>query len=63
MEKNNWVDLERAAKISGARWYFLKGELALLENALVKYAIDFMMKKKYEFEENKQRVINLVIST
>ena len=49
MEKNNWVDLERAAKISGARWYFLKGELALLENALVKYAIDFMMKKKYEF--------------
>ena len=47
IEKNNWVDLERAAKISGARWYFLKGELALLEQALVRYAIDFMMKKKY----------------
>ena len=49
MEKNNWVDLERAAKISGARWYFLKGDLAILEQALIRYAIDFMSKKKYEF--------------
>lgn len=46
-EKNSWVDLERAAKISGARWYFLKGELALLEMALSRYAIDFMIKKGY----------------
>ncbi len=49
VEKNDWVDLARAAKISGARWYFLKGELALLEQALVRYAIDFMVKKKYTF--------------
>ena len=48
IEKNNWVDLERAAKISGARWYFLKGDLALLEMAITKYAIDFMIKKKFE---------------
>lgn len=47
VEKNDWVDLERAAKISGARWYFLKGELALLEQALVRYGIDFMLKKKF----------------
>ncbi len=48
IERNNFADLERAAKISGARWYFLRGELALLENALVRYGIDFMVKKKFE---------------
>ena len=48
IEKNKWVDLERAAKISGARWYFLNGELALLEQALVRYGIDFMLKKKFK---------------
>ena len=48
IEKYHFADLERAAKISGARWYFLRGELALLENALVRYGIDFMIKKKFE---------------
>jgi len=41
------VDLERAAKISGARFWFLKGELAELDMALQKYAMDFMIRKKY----------------
>ncbi len=47
VELHDWVDLTRAAKISGARWYFLKGELALLEMAIVKYAVDFMSKRGY----------------
>ncbi len=47
MLKNNWVDLDRAAKISGARWYFLKGDLAMLEIALVQYAMDFLRSKKF----------------
>lgn len=47
IEQNDWADLERAAKISGARWYFLKGNLALLEMAITKYAVDFMTKKGY----------------
>lgn len=47
IEQNGWADLERAAKISGARWYFLKGNLALLEMALTRYAVDFMAKKGY----------------
>lgn len=42
------IDIERAAKISGARFYFLKGDLALLELALMKCAIDFISKKSYE---------------
>jgi len=42
-----WADLERAANVTGARWYFLKGELALLEMAVTRYAIDFMMGRGY----------------
>lgn len=43
----NIADLERAAKISGARFWFLKGDLALLDAALQKYAVDFMVKKGF----------------
>ena len=28
-----WVDFERGAKVAGAKFYYLKGDLALLENA------------------------------
>lgn len=41
------ADLERAAKISGARFWFLKCEGALLDLALQRYAVDFMLKKGY----------------
>jgi seryl-tRNA synthetase len=36
------VDLERAAKVSGARFYFLKNELVKLNHALVQFALDFL---------------------
>jgi seryl-tRNA synthetase len=41
------VDLERAAKIAGARFYFLKNDLVLLNQALIHYALDFLSKKSY----------------
>jgi seryl-tRNA synthetase len=41
------VDLERAAKISGARFYFLKNELVKLNYALINFAMDFLSGKKY----------------
>lgn len=47
LEKWSLADLEKAAKIAGARWYFLKGKLAMLDLALVKYAMDFMQKKRF----------------
>ncbi len=47
IEEYGLVDLERAAKISGARWYFLLGDLAMLDFALQKYALDFMTKRGY----------------
>ena len=35
----DWVDFERGAKVAGAKFYYLKGELALLENALLQYGL------------------------
>jgi len=42
------IDLERAAKISGARFYFLKNELVLMNQALTNYALDFLVEKGYQ---------------
>jgi len=42
-------DLERAAKISGARFYFLKGKLGLLHMALMRFAAEFLSNKGYTF--------------
>ncbi|MBI1969365.1 serine--tRNA ligase [Candidatus Woesearchaeota archaeon] len=47
LEQLHLVELERAAKISGARFWFLRGKLALLDIALQRYAIDFMQNKGY----------------
>ncbi len=41
------VDLERAAKVSGARFYFLKNELVRMNQALVNFAIDFLSDHGY----------------
>lgn len=41
------VDLERAAKIAGARFYFLKNDLVQLNHALIQYAMDFLSQKNY----------------
>ncbi len=34
------IDMERGAKVSGARFYYLTGVGALLEHALVRMAMD-----------------------
>ena len=49
IEENKWVDLERAAKITGSRFYFLKGDLARLEMALQSYAVDFIQQRGFTF--------------
>ncbi len=41
------VDLERAAKVAGARFYYLKNDLVKLNQALIQYALDFLSEKKY----------------
>lgn len=45
----DWVDFERGAKVAGAKFYYLKGDLALLENAITQYALDFVTKKGFTF--------------
>ena len=49
IEINKWVDLPRAAKIAGSRFFFLKGDLAHLELALQQYAVDFISERGYTF--------------
>ena len=46
-ERMAGVDFERGAKISGAGFNFLKGNLALMDIALQRFAIDALMKKKF----------------
>ncbi|MDQ3836789.1 MAG: serine--tRNA ligase [Thermoproteota archaeon] len=41
------VDLGRAAKVSGARFYFLKNELVKMNQALVNFALDFLSDHGY----------------
>ena len=45
--KNNLVDIDRAGKISGSRFYFLKNQLVKLNYALISFALEFMNKKGY----------------
>ena len=41
------VDLERASKTAGARFYYLKGGLVKLGQALTAFALDFISEKNY----------------
>ncbi|MGV8162207.1 MAG: serine--tRNA ligase [Candidatus Nanoarchaeia archaeon] len=45
------ADFERSAKISGAGFYILKGDLALLNQAIIRFAIDHMVRRGYTYVE------------
>ncbi len=42
------VDVERAAKIAGARTFFLEGEMVKLEHSIMRYALDLVSKKGFK---------------
>ncbi len=46
-ENLDLVDLERAAKVAGARFYYLKNDLVRLNQSLIHYGLDFLAKKEY----------------
>lgn len=46
-ENLDLVDLERAAKVAGARFYYLKNDLVRLNQALIHFALDFLAEKEY----------------
>jgi seryl-tRNA synthetase len=45
---NKMIDIERATKVSGARFYYLIGKAVKLEMALVRFALDKLEKKGFE---------------
>jgi len=45
------IDSERAAKVAGHGFFYYKGGLAMLDFALMKYAIDFLVKRGYTLIE------------
>ena len=47
--ERDWVDFERGSKIAGAKFYFLKGDLALLENALYQFALNKVVSSGFKF--------------
>jgi len=47
LENLGLIDAEKAAKVAGAGFFYLKGDLVLLDLAIQKFAIDFLKKKGY----------------
>lgn len=42
-----WLDFERGAKVAGAKFYYIKGDLMLLENAIYQYALNLLISKGF----------------
>ncbi|MBQ6393654.1 serine--tRNA ligase [Candidatus Saccharibacteria bacterium] len=47
--ERGWVDFERGAKVAGAKFYYLKNELALLENALLQFGIKKVIEHGFNY--------------
>lgn len=48
MEILDICDIERARKVSGARFYYLKNEATILELALIQYALELLQKEGFQ---------------
>jgi seryl-tRNA synthetase len=46
-EAQDWLDIIRGAQLAGSRNYVLKGDLSLLEGAVMRYALDTMVAKGF----------------
>ncbi len=51
LNEYNLADIERAGKIAGSRFYFLKNRLFKLELALINYAVDFLSQRNFTVME------------
>ena len=51
LEEKEMADFETAANLSGNGFYLLKGDFALLNQALIRFTIEFMQRKKYVYIE------------
>ncbi len=48
-ESKDWVDFASGAKVAGNKFYYLKGDLALLENAIYQFALNLVVQKGFRF--------------
>jgi seryl-tRNA synthetase len=46
-QPHGWIDMERAAKVSGSRFAYRVGDFALLELAVYRYALDRLVQKGF----------------
>lgn len=51
LESLGLADFDMSGKTTGNGFYFLKGDMALLNQAMIQFAIDFMRKKGYVYIE------------
>ncbi len=51
IERLGLANFDDAAKVSGKGFYYLLGELALMDMALQRFAVDFLIKKGYKLVE------------
>lgn len=58
-ELQDWIDKERAAKVTGARFAYIKGELAELQMAIVKWVFDELTNEKVVAEIVKTAKVDL----
>jgi seryl-tRNA synthetase len=47
LERRGWADFARARKVAGERAYALKGDMVLLERAMLSYALDLLRTKDF----------------
>jgi seryl-tRNA synthetase len=47
LNQHDWADLERIAKVAGSRSYALKGDMVLLEMAILAYAMNKLVSKGF----------------
>lgn len=45
--RRGWLDFERGAKVAGTKFYYIKGDLMLLENAIYQYALNLLVSKGF----------------
>ena len=66
-EEQNLIDMARAAKVSGARFYYLKNDMVRLNQSLIQYSLDFLAARDYSLVQppymiNRQSMQGAVIA-
>lgn len=61
-ENLKMADFESSARVSGTGFYYIEGDLALLNRALINYVIDIMVKKGFRYVETPLMLTNEVMN-